>query len=300
MAFDVVVVGNVGIDTNVYLHGADIDWSVEGNFTENIDYIGQAGGYTSRMYARLGYRTAFIGHVGEDSSGRFIRDTFRADGIDISALGTDPAGTARSVNVMYRDGRRKNFYDGKSHMQLEPNWEAAKRVLRGARLAHVHLPNWARKLLPAAREFGVTIACDLQDVVDVADPYRRDFVQHADVLFFSAVNVDDPTPLIDQFLAVNPGVICVVGMGARGCALGTANGVRFFPPVSLPQPVIDTNGAGDGLAAGFLSGYVLDGRSPAAAILRGQLLARHTCTLRANTNDLLDKPTLEKLVNRDQ
>jgi hypothetical protein len=28
--FDVVVVGNVGIDTNVYLYGADIDFSIEG------------------------------------------------------------------------------------------------------------------------------------------------------------------------------------------------------------------------------------------------------------------------------
>lgn len=45
---EVVVLGNVGIDTNVYPYGEAIDWSVEANFTENLDYIGQAGGYAAR------------------------------------------------------------------------------------------------------------------------------------------------------------------------------------------------------------------------------------------------------------
>ncbi len=48
-------------------------------------------------------------------------------------------------------------------------------------------------------------------------------------------------------------------MGARGCALGTREAIEFFPPVEMEAPVIDTNGAGDALAVGFLSSYVLDG-----------------------------------------
>jgi hypothetical protein len=52
----VVVIGNIGIDTNVYFSGDRIDLTVEANFTSNIDMIGQAGGYASRGYAALGYR----------------------------------------------------------------------------------------------------------------------------------------------------------------------------------------------------------------------------------------------------
>src|SRR5512139_3247237 len=126
---DVVVIGNVGIDTNVYLHGEDIDFTVEANFTENLDYIGQAGGYASRGYAQLGQKTAFIGYVGDDYSGRFIREEFTGDGIDTTALFVDPAGTSRSINFMYRDGRRKNFYDGKSHLHLQPDLTACRAVL---------------------------------------------------------------------------------------------------------------------------------------------------------------------------
>ena len=40
---DVVVIGNAGVDTNVYLPHADIDFEVEANFTENLDCVGQAG-----------------------------------------------------------------------------------------------------------------------------------------------------------------------------------------------------------------------------------------------------------------
>ena len=117
---DVVVVGNIGIDTNVYFAGDQIDFSVEANFTTNIDMIGQAGGYASRGYNRLGYPTAFIGYVGADYSGDFIRQTLEHENIDITAVFIDPAGTSRSINLIYQNGQRKNCYDGKSHMTLRP------------------------------------------------------------------------------------------------------------------------------------------------------------------------------------
>ena len=81
----VVVIGNIGIDTNVYLPGDSIDFSHEANFTENLDTVGQAGGYASRGYARLGVTTTFIGYVGEDWMGEQIRSTLQADGIDTRA-----------------------------------------------------------------------------------------------------------------------------------------------------------------------------------------------------------------------
>jgi sugar/nucleoside kinase (ribokinase family) len=290
--FDVVVIGNVGIDTNVYLPGREIDFSVEANFTENLDYVGQAGGYASRGYAQLGHRTAFIGHIGDDFSGRFIRETFSRDGIDTTALFIDPLGTGRSINFMYGDGRRKNFYDGKGHMQFQPDLDICRAVLAPAKLAHFNIPNWARYLLPLAKELGLTIAVDIQDVVAIDDPYRRDFIDAADILFLSATNYSDPTPLIETFLRRNPEQIVIVGRGPAGCALGTQAGIRFFPAVEMDAPVIDTNGAGDGLAVGFLSSYILDNYSLTDSIRRGQLTARYTCTLKATSANLM---TPEKL-----
>jgi sugar/nucleoside kinase (ribokinase family) len=285
--FDVTVVGNVGIDTNVYFHSDEPDFSHEANFTENLDYVGQAGGYASRGYAQLGKHTAFIGYVGDDFSGRFIREEFARDGIEQSAMFIDPAGTSRSINFMYRDGRRRNFYDGKSHMQLQPDRAACRSVLEQSRLAHFNIPHWARTLLPTAKELGVTIACDLQDVVTLRDGYREDFIEFADIVFFSAANQLDPKPLIEELLNWRPELIVVSGMGAQGCALGTREEIRHFGPVSMDRPVIDTNGAGDGLAVGFLSSYVLDGYSLEESIRRGQITARYTCTQKASSAQLI-------------
>jgi sugar/nucleoside kinase (ribokinase family) len=129
-------------------------------------------------------------------------------------------------------------------------------------------------------------------VVSPNDAYRQEFIEYADVLFFSAANYADPTALIETFLSAKPERIVIVGMGAKGCAVGTAAGVEFYPPVEMESPVIDTNGAGDGLAVGFLSSFVLDKYSLQASIRRGQIVARYTCTQKASSSSLI---TPEKL-----
>ena len=294
---EVVVIGNVGVDTNVYLHTEEIDFSVEANFVETAEYVAHAGGIASRAYAQLGNRTAFIGHVGADPLGRWIRETFARDGIATDALFIDPAGTARSINFVFPDGRRKNFYDGKGHMELHIEGEAREicdAMFGHAKLAHFNLANWARELLPMAKAHGVTIACDLQDVVSADDPYRQDFIEHADILFFSAVNHADPAPLMRAFLAdAPPDRVVIAGMGAEGCALGAAEGVTYFPPVEMDAPVRDTNGAGDTLAVGFLTSYVLDGYPLREAVRRGQIAARYTCALKATSDHLITRAQLD-------
>lgn len=290
---DVVVVGNIGIDTNVYFSGERIDMAVEANFTTNIDMIGQAGGYAARGYAALGYKTAFIGYFGADFSGDFIRTTLEKEKIDTSALFIDPEGTSRSINLIYQNGQRKNCYDGKSHMTLHPPLAACEQLFRGARLAHFNIPNWARELLQPARSAGLKVACDIQDVVDVNDPYRLDFIRAADFLFFSAANYNDPSPLILHYLSVNPELVIICGLGERGCVLGNGEGIRFYPPVALDLPVVDTNGAGDSLAVGFLFSHVLDGLPLEESLLRGQIAARYKCGIQASSGRMISRELLK-------
>lgn len=287
------MVGNVGIDTNVYLAGNDIDFAHEANFTENLDTVGQAGGYASRGYARLGVFTAFIGYIGADWMGEQIRRTLQSDGIDTRGVFIDPRGTSRSVNLVYPDGSRKNFYDGKDHMELHPPLDECLMVMREARLVHFNIPNWARQLLDPARRLGITIACDIQDVVDPADPYRLDFIQQADYLFFSAVNHADPAPIIQAYLALNPRLVVLATRGARGCTLGTTDGIRSFPPVHLELPVVDTNGAGDAFAVGFLVSRVLKGFDLDESVFRGQVCARHKCAQQSTSGTMITRDLLD-------
>lgn len=293
--FSIAVIGNVGIDTNVYFNHSEPDFSIESNFTENIDYIGQAGGYSSRIMTQLGFKTAFIGYIGNDSNGRFIREEFEHDGIDTTALMIDPAGTSRSINFMYSNGKRKNFYDGKSHLNLKPDIDLCKKILADSKAAYFHIPDWARSLLPIAKSLKIPIICDIQDVTDPADPYRHDFIKAADYLFFSSVNHVDPAPLMQNFSSINPEQTQICGRGALGCAIHHHNEIRYFPAIELPLPIIDTNGAGDGLASGFIASHILSDYSLEDSILRGQLVARIICTQKASSEGLITKARLEEL-----
>jgi sugar/nucleoside kinase (ribokinase family) len=296
--FDVAVIGNVGIDTNIYLKGNEIDFAAESNFTENIDYVGQAGGYTARGFAQLGYKTAFIGYIGNDFLGRYILDEFKIDGINMDAIFVDPAGTSRSINFMYKNGLRKNFYDGKNHMNLKPDVEKCLDILKAAQLAHFHIPNWARYLLPLAKERGLKISCDIQDIIDVSDPYRADFIKYADVLFMSGVNQKDPKRFLTEILNNYPQKIVICGMGADGCIVGTQDGIDIFPAVELSTKIIDINGAGDGLAVGFLSGYYFEQMGLVEAAHRAQIVARYTCSVKASTSSLITQDILQDLLKR--
>jgi len=294
MGFEVAVIGAIGIDTNVYLSGSEIDFSVEATFTEVVDCIGQAGGYVCQSLKRLGHEVCFIGYVGSDYFGDHIRETLSAQGIDIAFLGVDPLGTKRSVNIMYKNGERKNFYDGRGAMALKPDAEAIKKYLFGTKLAHVNIVNWSRFLLKPLREAGLVISVDIQDVTDPDDLYREDYVREADVLFFSSTNFRDPTPIISKYLRIRNDRIVICGMGKRGCALGTEHGINFFGPVELDEPVVDTNGAGDSLAAGFLSSYFLEGYTLEESILRGQIAARYCCSKKGVSSDLITKEQLDE------
>ena len=296
--FDAVVIGAAGIDTNIYLYSDAIDFNVEMNFSRNRDYIGCAGGYSARLFNTLGKKTAFIGTIGNDFQGHYICTELTRDGIDMEGMFYDPEGTIRSVNFMYKDGRRKNFYDGKGAMNIRPDFDKCESIMRNARVAHFSIVDWARYLLPVSREAGNTIVCDIQDIVDPDDKYRRDFIEASDVLFFSAVNFPDPTGLIGGFLEKKPERIVICGRGKDGCAVGTKKGIEFFPPVEIDKPVIDTNGAGDSLAVGFLSAYFLDGYSLEDSVLRAQITARYTCTIEASTSEFITLPQLDAYYSR--
>jgi len=293
---DVVVVGAIGIDTNVYLPDGRLG-DTDAVFVSVVDVVGQAGGFTARGFAALGRRTAFAGHVGADPWGEMVREALAADGIDSSALVVDdPAGTARSVNLVSPDGGRQALYDGRGAGSFVPDLDAAAAVMGRARLALVHLPNWTRPLLPVAGAHGTTVAVDLQDVRDIDDPYRADFIAGADLLFASAADHGDPMALAEALLARSPARAIVVGAGDAGAALAVrdAGPARLVPPPALDVPVIDTNGAGDALAVGFCDAYVLDGVNAEIALRRGQLAARWACAQRGRSDTLITRVDLDR------
>ena len=273
------VVGNPGLDTLVVLAEADPDLEADGHFVRNVDTVGHAAAFTARACARLGHHTRILGSTGADAIGTLVRGVLSADGVDTSLLFDDPSGTARSVNFIRPDGRRTFFYDGGSHMTLRPPESSVEAALSGVDLVFASLPNWARDVVGRAHARGLTVAVDLQDVRDPADPYRADFIAAADHLFASAAHLDDPVAAAEAWFAAGPASHAVFGMGPRGAmvvqrARAGRPLVTHCPPPDLDLPIVDTTGAGDSLATGFLDGLLFGGLSVDEALHRGQVLAR--------------------------
>jgi sugar/nucleoside kinase (ribokinase family) len=284
------VAGGYGLDTNVYPAGGQV--GVEMTFAHTTDGLGGAGCYSALAAAALGVSTRAIAAIGDDRFGIWIRDGLSAAGIEVTAL-LEPSGTHRSVNIVSADGSRRNFFDPRSPSETVVDIGACRRALEGADAVHVHLDDWCRRLLPLARAAGVPIACDLQDVTDIDDPYRADFVAAADVLFMSAANLGEPEAAAMELAQRRDGRVVVVGAGADGCLVALDGRVERYPAVDLPDaPIVDTNGAGDNLAVGFLVAYLLEGRPVERAIHAAQLAARWVC---AQRGDAKSPPTRAQL-----
>jgi len=286
------VAGGFGIDTNVYALGERV--GAEVTFAHVVDAPGQAGCYSARAFAALGLPTRAIAALGDDRHGAWVRAELSQLGIAVTEL-RDPLGTHRSVNLVGVDGTRRNYFDARGSATVAVDLEACRATLRGATLLHCHLDDWCRQLLPIARDEGLRISCDLQDAVDADDAYRADFVAAADVLFISAANLADPARVALDLAARRPGRMVVVGAGAEGCLAAVERRVETFSAIDLPRPVVDTNGAGDTLAATFLASYLVDDLGLARSVRRAQLAARWICSQRGDEKAPLPRARLEAL-----
>lgn len=288
----IVVAGAFGVDTNVYVAG-DRE-GAETAFARVTDGLGQAGCYSALASAALGVRTGAIAALGDDRLGAWVANGLRAAGVAVTEL-RDPGGTHRSVNLVSADGSRRNFFDAKGVTDVAVDDEVCRAAFHGARLLHVHLDDWSRRLLPLARAEGLVVSCDLQDVIDIDDPYRADFVAAADIIFMSDCNLGDSAAAALDLSERRAGRVVVVGAGAAGCLVVGDGQIRRFEALDLPEPVVDTNGAGDNLAIGFLVAHIIDGLPLERVVRRAQLGARWICTQRGDGKAPLARAELDRL-----
>ena len=140
----------------------------------NLRYERNPGGAPANVAAaaaRLGLSAAFIGKVGDDLHGRFLRRTLEAEGVDVSALVLDP-GTSTSLAFVElgTDGERDFSFvrRGCGDTQLKPE-EIPAALIQRAKVLHLGTLSmteeparsataWALSLAEAA---GVTVSCDV-------------------------------------------------------------------------------------------------------------------------------------------
>lgn len=217
--------------------------------------------------ARLGLRSTFLGKIGGDVTAEHYRTNFTAAGGDGSRFKHAALPNGRCLSMVTPDGQRTMRTHLGAAMTLNPA-EISLADFKGCRHAHIEgylmfNPALANTVVQTARAAGCTISLDLAsfEVVNVA----RDWIfgqlkQGVHAVF---ANEDEVRALFQKDASYDAyarkladyGGIAAVKMGKDGAWIAKSGDLHRIEPVTAPR-VVDTTGAGDSWAAGFLYGYL--------------------------------------------
>ena len=221
--------------------------------------------------ARLGKRTGFIGKVGDDMHGAFLRDTLDSCGIGTRGLVTDrTAFTTLAFVELDTDGQRhfsfarkpgadtclrteellgeyleetRIFHFGSLSLTDEPARSATLEAVRRAKNAGAVIsydPNYRPLLWPGAETAGGVMrsVLELVDMIKISD-------EETELL----TGETEPQKAVERLLERGISVAAVT-LGSKGALVGTAEGMKLVPGYAVEA--VDTTGAGDSFWGGFL------------------------------------------------
>ena len=323
--YDVIAIGNAIVDVMAPCEDADIErlGLAKGGMTlvdtaraqELYDAMGPAreisGGSAANTLAglaALGAKCAFIGQVADDQLGEVFAHDIRAGGIDFQTpTRADEPPTARCLIFVSPDGQRTmNTFLGAS--QFLPAEALDDAQIASASVLYLEGYLWdpeeprkaMRRAIAAARSAGRKVAFTLSDAFVISrhgDDFRALIADgQIDILFANEhelaalTGVEDFHAGLEQLAAKVPTV--VVTRSEKG-AHAISNGEHAHVPAEPIAKVVDTTGAGDLFAAGFLYGYVRN--KPLAesltlgAVCAAEIISHYGARPEANLQDLVTK-----------
>jgi sugar/nucleoside kinase (ribokinase family) len=237
-----------------------------------IEGSGGSAANTVAGVASFGGRAAFVGRIGDDEFGRVFTHDLAALGISFDpALATSEGPTGRCLVIVTPDAERTMCTFLGVASELSPD-DLPVELIDDARFTYLEGYLWDqptakeafRGAAARAHQAGRTVALSLSDPFCV-DRHRADFLDlisgDVDILFAnddeirSLYEVDDFDTAIQKVR--NHCEIAAVTCGARGSVIVTGDDLYEVPahPVDV---VVDTTGAGDLYAAGFLFALTRD------------------------------------------
>lgn len=301
--YDVVAVGNAIIDV---LKSVPESFLAEENIAKNsmtlidearadhltarmTDAVIAAGGSAANTVtgvASFGGATGYIGKVADDDLGARFTSEFRAAGVTYETPPRPaPPGTARSLIAVTPDGHRSmNTYLGASTL-LVPEDINADLIRAGATLfleGYLFDRDEAKAAFVRAAEIargaGRKVALTLSDVFCVErhrTSFRHLVAGHVDVLFANELEILSLYEENDLGAALTAArkacPVVIVTRSETGSLVAAGEETVSVPALPVAQ-VVDTTGAGDQYAAGFLFGFA-KGRPLAECGALGSLAA---------------------------
>ena len=238
----------------------------------------------------------FLSMIGSDAAGKLVLESLAADGIPAQRVIPALHQTPQSVILYDRAGRRAINTDLKDIQESLYPTDLFEQAIQGCSLAALCNINFARPFLARARALGIPVATDVHTIADLDDPYNRDFMAAADILFMSDERLPyAPEDWVRRLWGRYRVEEVVVGLGAEGALLGRRrdHALERMPAVRT-RPVVNTIGAGDALFSAFIHDYVVHGDSY-AALQRAIVFASYKVGEISAANGFLDEAGLDEL-----
>jgi len=250
---------------------------------------GGSAANTAVGVASFGGRGAYIGKIRDDAVGDIFAHDINASGVSFrTAQAKDGPPTARCFVLVTPDGERTmNTYLGAcqnlTEADIDPDTVSASAVtyLEGYLWDPPAAKRAFRRAAEIAHAAGRQVSLTLSDSFCV-DRYREEFLDlvrtgTVDLLFANEHELKALYQTADFATALSAVRVdarrAVVTRSAKG-ALSIAGGETAEVPAHPIDQLVDTTGAGDLFAAGYLFGHT-SGRSPEAALRLGALAASH-------------------------
>lgn len=271
---------------------------------------GGSAGNTVAGLAALGLSAGFIGQVADDELGKIFAHDLRATGVEFgTATRNDVGASARCLILVTPDAQRTmNTFLGAA--QRLPASAISAAHVASARILYLEGYLWdpeeprtaMEAAIDAARAAGTRVAFSLSDAFCISR-HRDDFNRliddgRIDILFANEDEILSLTGAADfdsAVAAVAPKVpVLAVTRGAAG-AVAVSGEERAEVAAEPIAKLVDTTGAGDLFAAGFLAGQAR-GKSLEVSLKLGAIAAaeviqhygaRPEADLRALAGDLL-------------
>lgn len=238
-------------------------------FEAPVQQSGGSAGNTIAGLASLGASVGFVGKIAQDELGtEFARQLGEVGATFVTPPSTTGIPTARCMVMVSPDAQRTMSTFLGACVELGPE-DVPLELVERSRVTYLEGYLWDPPLakeafLHAARiahGAGRVVALSLSDSFCVArhrDSFREFVRDHVDVLFANESEVLDlyqVERLSDAIEAVrNDCRVTAITRGADGCAVVWDGEVTHLPAAPVAR-VVDTTGAGDLFAAGFLFGY---------------------------------------------
>lgn len=229
---------------------------------------GGSGANTAAWLAVLGVPAAFVGAVGDDEAGRTAVAALRAAGVTPLVRVAAGAATGACVVLVDAAGERTMLPDAGANAVLRPADLPAAAFAEGG---HLHVSGYAiaraatrpaaEAALGRARAAGMTTSidpCSSSPLASAGAAVVRAAIRGADQVLatldeaLALCGTRDPDAAATALLAEHDEV--VLKLGAGGAMWRDRDGREARAPAAAPTgPVLDTTGAGDAFAAGWLA-----------------------------------------------